>query len=133
MAKKKLTLLETLEKTKEKIKELGGENPEYLTDGTLEGIANIRTDRSIDSLVKSYATIKLRKQFYSEAAAELGLEEKSLENLDNLAQDIKTRITVLKNRDRLEELKKYQDELESLISDEEKRERALLKSSSILD
>jgi hypothetical protein len=124
-----------LKEVKATIKELGGDKQCYKTDGSVDGCANILSDESIESLVRTHASIKARQSVFNESAAILGVDSVykiGKFDVSDYEDDIKTRIKVVKNTEKIKKLREAQAELEALITEDEKRANALEKLNSLL-
>jgi chaperonin cofactor prefoldin len=133
---KKVTITEKLNEVNKAIEELGGDEPCYKTDGQIDGCVKIQNDESIESLVRTLASFRVREEAFNKASKELGVDVEFKLNghsIDDIKEDIKTRIKVVSNKTKLDKLKEAKKELEGLISDEEKRENALSKVDSLLN
>jgi Xaa-Pro aminopeptidase len=132
---KKVTITEKLKEVNKAIKELGGDKPCYKTDGQIDGCVKIQNDESIESLVRALASVNIRKEAFDKASKELGVDVEFKLNgysVEDIKEDIKTRLKVVSNKSKLDKLREAKSELEELISDEEKRENALSKVDSLL-
>jgi len=130
---KEVKITEVLDQVESKIKELGGDKPCYITDGNVDGLTNILSDESIESLVRSDASITVREKAFNDSVKKfkkLGLDvnvefELNGNKPSDLLKDIQTRITFLNNKSVIDELKVKRDELKELVTKEEKRAKVI--------
>jgi hypothetical protein len=116
-----------LEKINEKLKTLKRiQESVYKTTGKLAGFTtNLKDETKTTELIKMFSAVQGRAEAYDKAAASLGYETFPVFKLegstvDEWRDDIKLRIDIIENKERLDELNSIKKDLEGLMDKEDK-------------
>jgi len=110
----------------------------FRTSGSLEGFpTNLKDEKSIETLIRAMASVKVREQSYNEAAVELELDTYpefriSGSSCKDWKKDIQFRIYVINNKDRIGELEALRAEASKFISIEDQKAMFFEKLSGLL-
>lgn len=111
------------------------------TTGTLNGFGKIADIDSVETLIKAAATVRMKQKAYNDAATELISDDSKIKvpkckingsDAENWIADIKSRIVLVANKEKLARLNKVKSTLEENLSREAKFERDMKKVFDII-
>ena len=98
----------------------------FKTEGRLSGFnKSVQEETDISNLVKMAGVIVAREQQYEAGAKALGLQTYPVFKAEKYSvnawiEDIKLRIDIIENKDKLEKLKSLEDSIKSMMSNQDK-------------
>lgn len=119
--------IEKINKEIAKMKEI--ETSQWLSNGKLHlagSTIDIKTETSIEKLVKGYANVKLGAKAAEDAYAELGIDSYPVikvndNTVDAVKADVILRIKIIQQKDRLDQMKELKDKFEKLMDKEDRK------------
>lgn len=136
-----LEVPEALKKIDLKINEMKHiQDSVYTTNGQITmgtgGKKDIKSETSVDELVKAYASVKARAEYLEQAYTDLDFKRYPVVKVDGFElkdwkRDILLRISIIEQKDTLDELKSLKKEWEELMDKEDRKKILMEKMSKI--